>query len=260
MKGIILSQLFKIKRDKISIFTFFAILAVEALMLLMVFGTEPTTTPLMSGGEFAAMALSMFALLAQFFTYVFTAQTCGVDFTDKTCNYEIMAGHTRSQVFFGRAIPCIIISTLATLTLIGAPVAIYSAMQGWGNSLSFTDMLVRFLMLAFPIIRICCEYILLTYILKNPYIVMGISYVMAILLGSNIPPTQATSPVLGMTNMNLLTTVDSWAFYGLEGNINHTYETALNSGDIITTITVSLIVSAASLFLGYIFFKKDDIH
>lgn len=261
MKGIILSQLYKIRRDKLCIFAFVAILVFSGLLMSMVFsGVGGDVSSAFDGGEFSTLALTMFSLIAQFFTYVFVAQTSGIDFKDKTCNYEIMAGHTRFEVFFGRAIPCVILATLGTLTLISAPIIAYSLLFGWGDTVSLSDMTVRILMLAFPIMRICCEYIFLTYLIKNPYIVMGISYVVSIMLVGNIPQAQVKSPILGMTSINMLTTIDSWVCYGLSNEIYHTYETALMSEDIITIIVVSLIFAAGSLLLGYIFFKKDDIH
>lgn len=258
MKGIIKSQLFKLKRDKICIFTFFAILAVSVSMLSMMFDLGPDE--LKTGGEEVVWSMQMFMLLSQFFIYICTAQMCGADFVDKTCNYEIMSGHTRKQVFFGRVIPTVIMSTLGALIIIAVPLVFEVVYLGWGDKVNFGDMLLRFLLMAFPIARIVCEYIFLTFIIKNPYIVMGISYVLCIALGMNIPVGQLYSPILGMTNLNGLCFIDYWVSYGMGEDMYTIYETALPAGDIIGTIVVSLVFMAGSLFLSYMFFKNDDMH
>ena len=258
MKNIMKSQLFKLKRDKICIFTFFAILTLSIAMIFMMLDMSADKT--FTGGEEAAITMNMFMLLSQFFMYIFTAQMCGADFTDKTMNYEIMSGHTRAQVFFGRVIPCILIGTLGSLILIAAPVAVEVAMLGWGDKIKFSDILIRFMFMIFPIERIISEYVFLSYIIKNPYIVMGISYVLCIVLGINIPEGQLYSPILGMSNLNMLSYVDSWVSYGLGDDMYYIYETALTSGQIISTVVISLVFISGSLFLGYSFFKNDDMH
>ena len=261
MKNIMNAQLYKLRKDKISIFTFFAVLVLSIALIFVFFNTIISTGGAYTGGEEVVISLTMFTLFAQFFLYVFTANFCGADFTDKTCNYEIMAGHTRAQVFFGRAIPCVIIGTLCTMILMAAPLVAEVALLGWGDKVKFSDILLRFLLLAFPIARISCEYIFLTYLIKNPYIVMGISYLLCILLGYNIPEGQANSPILGMSNINMLGNIDFWTSYGLnEENMYMVYDTALSTGDIVSTIVTSLIFMAGSLFLGYSFFKNDDMH
>lgn len=254
------AQLIQLRKDKICRFIFIGVLAVTLIIVLMM-ADMASGDIRFTGGEQAIMLLTMTQLLAQFFMYLFTAQACGTDFMDKTCNYEIMSGHTRRDVFFGRVIPTLIIGTLGTMFLIAAPVvAEVIILGGWGDKVSLTDMLLRFLLMAFPVARVICEFIFLTFIIKNPYIVMGISYMLCIILGMNIPVTRDHCFVLGMSNMNAITVIDRWNSFGLGGDLYYVYETGLSADFVLPTIIVSVIIGAAALLLGYTFFKNDDMH
>ena len=254
------AQLIQLRKDKICRFIFIGVLAVTLIIVLMM-ADMASGDIRFTGGEQAIMLLTMTQLLAQLFMYLFTAQACGADFMDKTCNYEIMSGHTRRDVFFGRVIPTLIIGTLGTLFLIAAPVvAEVIILGGWGDKVSLTDMLLRFLLMAFPVARVICEFIFLTFIIKNPYIVMGISYMLCIILGMNIPVTRDHCFVLGMSNMNAITVIDRWNSFGLGGDLYYVYETGLSADFVLPTVIVSVVIGAAALLLGYTFFKNDDMH
>lgn len=254
------AQLIQLSKDKICRFIFVGVLVVTFLIVVMMADMASGDIKV-TGGEQAVMLLTMTQLLAQFFMYLFTAQACGADFMDKTCNYEIMSGHTRRDVFFGRAIPALVIGTLGTMLLIAAPVvAEVIILGGWGDKVSLTDMLLRFLLMAFPIARVICEFIFLTFIIKNPYIVMGISYMLCVILGMNIPVTRDHCFVLGMSNMNAITVIDQWHSFGLGGDLYYIYETGLTADFVLPTIIVSVVIGAAALLLGYTFFRNDDMH
>lgn len=260
MKNIMKAQLLQLKKDRICRFIFIGILVVMFMLVYMITNMASGDIEI-TGGEHAVMLATMMQLLAQFFMYLFTAQACGVDFTDKTMNYEIMAGHTRRQVYFGRVIPTLIIGTLVTLLLIAVPIAAdVIIMGGWGDKVNFADMLLRYLLMAFPVARTICEFIFLTFIIKNPYIVMGISYVACIVLGMNVPTTTDHCFVLGMTNINAITVINEWQSFGLGGDLHYIYETGLSADFVVPTILVSVIIGGIALLLGYTFFKNDDMH
>lgn len=260
MKNIMKAQLIQLSKDKICRLIFICILAVMLMLVFMIADMASGDIEI-TGGEHAVMLATVLPLLAQFFTYLFTAQACGVDFTDKTMNYEIMAGHTRREVYFGRVIPTLIIGTLVTMLIIAVSIAAdVIIIGGWGDKVNFTDMLMRYLLMAFPIARVICEFIFLTFIIKNPYIVMGISYVLCIVLGMSVPITTDRCFVLGMTNINAITVINEWQSFGLGGDLHYIYETALSADFVIPTILVSIIIGSIALLLGYTFFKNDDMH
>ncbi len=265
MKNIIKAQLLRLRKDKLCLLAFLCILAVSMIVVWtavdMLLNTFSHLDLHYSGGEEVISLFNVFQFLAQTFLYVFTAQACGADFLDKTCNYEIMSGHTRREVYFGRVIPTLVIGVLGVMTLIAVPAAVEVFMLGgWGDKVSLSDMLLRFLLLMFPMARIVCEYIMLTFLIKKSYIVMGISYVACVTLGINTLVNEKTMFAFGMTNATAITTIDTWCSFGLGGDEYYIYETALTADIVVPTILVSVIVSGIALFLGYVFFKNDDMH
>lgn len=260
MKNIIRSQLVQLRKDRVCRLIFFGVLAATLLVVLAL--TDVALGDIkITGGELTVILLSMSQLLGQSFMYLFTAQACGADFMDKTCNYEILSGHTRREVFFGRAIPTLIIGTLGTMFLIAAPlVAEVLIHGGWGDKVSLTDMLLRSLLLVFPVARCICEFIFLTYLIKNPYIVMGASFILWMFLNINIPATREHCFILGISNIKAITNIDRWQSFGLGGNMHHIYITALEADFVLPTIIVSVIMGGIALLLGYTFFKHDDMH
>lgn len=88
---------------------------------------------------------------------------------------------------------------------------------------------------------------------------MGIGYVLLMLQVSPMFPIKSNY-LLGISNLSMLGTIDMWTTYGLDGELNYIFEAYLGAGDIAGTVLASLAASLLSLFLGYIFFKNDDIN
>lgn len=251
MKNIIITQLYKLRHEKLLIIAFFVILLLSSALNYLMFKLGADC----SFGEYCAQNLMVFALMPLLFLFVFTAQISGADFIDKTFNYEIMSGYTRAQVFFGRAAITIALSAVLTLALIIAPLTAGSAFFGWGESINSSHIAARLLLMTLPIIRIICECIMISYIVKNPYIVAGISYLALIIVTSYLP---SDNPFLGLSSIKLLCGINVWISYGLDGNINRIYETALSAETVALNAALSLMFIIGSLGIGYCFFKNDD--
>jgi hypothetical protein len=195
------------------------------------------------------------------FVFTFVGFVCCGDFPDKTSNYEIMTGHKRTEVYFGRVIPCLVFGVICFLIIAFAPIILNTAIHGWGTKLDVGQMILRYTLLIFPITRIFCTAIFIAFVVKNPYIMMGTGYAASMLGGiSGGFLKEAKSPFLGITNINMLCMFDSWFTYGLEGNENYIYDASLSTGQIAGTIIVSLAASIVFLYLGYVFFHTDDLN
>lgn len=257
MKNIIKAQLYQLKKERLLTIVFWGLFAV--LLMDAFFGSGEGVT--LSGSETAAKVLQFHSIISSLFVFMVTGICCCSDFLDKTANYEIMSGHTRKEVYLGRVIPCIIIGTTGWLILICSPYILCTAVAGWGTKLAFGDFLLRVVLMILPIIRIICEFIMLSFIIRNPYIIMGIGYGVFVLGGLSEAFSQTGSYFLGITNLTLLSGFDTWLTFGMNnGAENYIYESALPVNDIVCTIIFSVIFSAASLFLGYHFFKTDDVN
>lgn len=260
MKNIVKAQFFQIVRDKIIKYMVVITLLMQVLMVMLPIWLdtqEPTT-----GGEFFATDGGATFMFPFFFIILVTAQICGADFLDKTQNYELAGGHRRYEVYLGRVIAAAIVGGLGALFFTILPVGIYTALYGWGTKVAFGPVLLRWVLMLFPYLRLVCEFAFITFIVKNPYVGMGLGYVvfmltMAILSGTTI---EVNSVFLGITNLTLLNMVGEWATYGLGNDINYIFDASISAGTIWGTVAASVVFGAAALYLGYVFFKNDDVN
>ena len=158
MKNKIKSEFMRIKKDKLCRIIFFFFLVAGSVLSL-------ETQTQVYGGENVLWSISMVLLAVQFFLYIYVSYICGTDFRDKTCNYQIMAGHTRAEVYFGKAI--MFISAAAILSAVLSAVYIFTIILssgGWGDTVKISDMLIRMVLFFFCIIRIICVLIFMTFI------------------------------------------------------------------------------------------------
>lgn len=261
MKNIVKAQFFQIVRDKIIRYMVVITLVMQVLIVMLPIwleNQEPTTA-----GEFFAtdggVILTQFPL---FYIILVTAQICGADLMDKTQNYELSGGHKRYEVYLGRVIASAIVGGVGALFLTGLPVVIYTALYGWGDKVAFAPVFLRLLLMLLPYLRLVTEFAFLTFLIKNPYVVMGLGYVIFMLTMTiaNGTTIEATSAFLGITNLSLLTMVSKWATYGLGNDMNYIFDASLGAGAIVGTVAASVVFGAAALYLGYVFFKHDDMN
>ena len=218
---------------------------------------EPVT-----GGEFFVTDGGATFMFPLFYVILATAQICGTDFLDKTHNYELSGGHRRYEVYLGRVIATAVVAGVGALFFTILPVGIYTALYGWGDKVAFGPILLRLLLMLLPYLRLVCEFAFLTFLVKNPYVGMGIGYVvfmltMGILSGTTI---EINSVFLGITNLTLLSMVSEWATYGLGGDMNYIFDASVSAGTIWGTVAASVVFGVAALYLGYVFFKNDDVN
>lgn len=256
MKNIIKSQLYQLKKERLIVIVFLGITAVMLVNALTGTGSGET----LCGSEYVAQVMKMQSIIALLYVFVQAGISCCSDFLDKTANYEIMSGHTRKEVYLGRIIPCIVIGMLGWLFIMIMPYILCTALEGWGTKLSLGIVVLRLLLMLFPVLRIICEFILISFIVRNQYIVMGAGYAVFCIGGVSEAFADKGSFLLGVTNMTLLAKFDTWMTFGLSGTENYIYESALNASDIAGTVIFSLIFSAASLYMGYYFFRTDDVN
>lgn len=257
MKNLIKAQLYQLKKNRILILIFLA------LCIMQVSGSAGEMAyqnwELSAGGYLAANGLSVLSPVILIVILV-TAEVCGADFMDKTGNYELMAGYRRKDIFFSRTVLSVLLSLPAMylLLLVWAVAAI--ALGGWGTELSSGAILVRMVLLIFPIFRLICEFIFLSYVIKNQYVVMGGG--LFLFMGNavlSIPEHARMFSSIG--SIHELVSFSSWATFRLvdEKEIR-IYESAISSVDALGIAVISVLAGILFLWLGYQFYKKDDLH
>ncbi len=259
MKNIVKAQFFQIVRDKVIKYMVGVTLLMQIMMVMLPIwleNQEPVT-----GGEFFATEGSAY-LFPLFYVILATAQICGADFLDKTHNYELSGGHRRYEVYLGRVIAAALVGGVGALFFTILPVGIYTAIYGWGDKVAFGPILLRLLLMLLPYLRMVCEFAFLTFLVKNPYVVMGLGYVIFILTAALMSGTtvEVNSAFLGVSNLSLLSMVSKWATYGLGNDINYIFDATLEAGVVWGTVAASVVFGAAALYLGYVFFKNDDVN
>lgn len=258
MKNIMKAQLFQILREKILWYTLVLCFLMQAVMFLLPVWLK--TEKVTSAGEFFATNAGGMLFFPLIFMIIITGQICGGDFLDKTHHYELLSGHKRGEVYLGRVIPAMLIAGIGGALLTYVPVVLYGLLYGWGNKIAWGAVVFRMGMLLFPILRMVCEYAFLTFLVKNPYIMMGLGYgalMAALYLGELMKSYNA---FLGIINMIWLLEVEKWITFGLGGDLNYIYEAALNGREIFQTILASLVFGGAALYLGYVYFKNNDLN
>lgn len=259
MKNIIKAQLYQIRKSS---FIFIVFLAVLVMQLANMMGEWSYRGDAMYGSTYVAANGFYTTLVALIFAIVFTGYVCGSDFNDKTANYELMSGHLRKQVYFGRAIISLAGGGIGVALIIAAPVVIATIACGWGNDIRMIDAIFRFLLVLLPVLRIICEFIFLTYVVKNAYVIMACGF-FTYILGSALPEYlgRSESVLLGVTNLSKLCSFESWMTYTVgEMNIYTVYEAGVSVNDVVTTLLASVIFGGLFLVIGYLNFKKDDMN
>ena len=195
---------------------------------------------------------------------ILAPRICGWDATDKTMNYEIMAGHSRKEVYFGRVIVCLIWSMVSGIVIMVLPVLVMTMINGWGENVNVYDVVIRYLLILFPMFRLICELILLTFLLRNCYVSMLVGWVFfdAALIGSmvymELTEKQLTVQ-LAVSNLITLFGFDNYKLEYVGGEDIPVFSAGLSSSMILGTVFVSLLVGGICLAIGYVVFQKRDM-
>lgn len=271
MLDIMKGQLRQLMRTRIIHLTF-AVFAVAFLAVIFLEGTANTDNPVRASdflcgsyGQMAGFFLILLCIVAGFAN--------GADFSDKTLYHELLAGRRRSAVFFGRLIPGAVISVFGTMILLALPIAFLALCNGWGNAIPVSAAVQRLLLMFFPLLRLYCAQVLITFAVKNQIAGFAVSMLpvfalfslgstnAAAMSGMKILRTLSSSPyLLSPINCGYLAKFDSWATYGIDLIQHYTYYPALSVSAIALTVTVSLVMCAVYLLVAYHYFHTDDLN
>ena len=261
MQNIIKALNYQTVRDNV---TYYSILA--GIIFLFLGASEINGFFSITGSEYF---ISMFSYMLGFLAVFVGLATriCGWDYTDKTMNYEILIGHNRKEVYWSRIWVAFIWCMPVVLVLFVVPPVVLTLLNGWGNYMDMSGTIFRCVIAIFPMIRVFCECVLLTFITKSCYlglitsflfteigysILMGFEEIGGIKLGNFIV-------LHGFTNLQDILTFSDYSYKWIDGEDVPFFETALDPTYAVLTVVVSLAVSAACLFLGYLYFKKSDM-
>lgn len=256
MRNILKGQLYMLPKYGVSHFVFIGIAVVQVMATFFTIRTTPEL--IQNAGIFASIPDTTYVMISVVYIFMLTAQICLADFYDKTSYYELMGGHTRLEVYFGRAIPCLVLGTLGSFVLMIIPDITATVLLGWGSDVPVGQIIIRRLMLIFPLFRLCCEFVFISFLMKNMIGVVVTGFV--VYMFGWFLSMESSSPWLGMTSVSMLYQTDIWVTYGFDGKYHFSYVTTLQPETVVSVILFSLAASAICLYMGYFFFKKDDMN
>ncbi|MGN1119818.1 MAG: hypothetical protein ACI4Q4_05630 [Oscillospiraceae bacterium] len=261
MNDIIKSVNYQIRRDNFTVYA--AILGI--LCALSGFLDAADDVLEMSGGAYVAsdlfrQAASMMPLVVLFMC----TRICGWDFNDKTINYDVLYGHKKHEVFFGRVIPAVAWSISFSFVLLILPVVVLTVKNGWGQQAEFLPLLARLALMLLPLLRVACEMILLTFLLRNCYLALIAGYFTLFIpfvissFAEELSSSVTLSWHFSISNIVQLFTLNARMGF-IDGKDVVVYDTAISAGLLVGTIAASIVMSAASLLVGLALFRKKDM-
>lgn len=260
MWNIMKAQNYQIKRDNLVICGFLVCL------LLPVFGMYLDDAGLdgMDGGLFTVSMFGFFPFLLPLLSIIIVTRICGWDMNDKTINYELLSGHSRAQVYFGRAFLSLLWTMLGGILVTLLPILFVTVFKGWGNSLDFGDAAVRYAVMLFPGFRWACELILLTFLVRNSHAAAVLSFVLfeGGAIFSTVLEEMTDTKVdvqLVISNLIKLADVSNFREKLIGGNVVSVYEAVLDSKLMSDSVAISLAVGIICLLCGYEVFRRRDM-
>ncbi|MCR5251672.1 MAG: ABC transporter permease subunit [Lachnospiraceae bacterium] len=196
---------------------------------------------------------------------ILAAVICTADFRDKVIYQELMAGHSRAEIFFSRAIPATLLTAAVATLLSFMPVLSNCLIFGWGDVLEPAGALLRIALFFFPFLRMAAFFVLVAFLCKKSAVVIVSGYII-MTLGLFLENVSPDHPgfLLGFYNLQDLCDFSTWSIYNLDqegGILTFTaYDSSISAGMIAGTVLVSLLVSAVYLMAGYGFFRRDDMN
>ena len=254
------AQRYQIKGDNVIIYGILAALLIPVLPIFF----DGTDMGDMTGGLFAVSAFGTLPIALLIISLVLISRICGWDMNDKTINYEVLSGHSRGQIYFGRVLMSIVYTLVAGIIVMVLPIAVITMIKGWGENVAVYDMLIRALVMLCPYIRWMCELVLVVFLVKNSDIALVMGWVMyAVVLIVQMIVYEAADITLifpfASINMMSLSEITNTKLELVNGELIPVFDAALNASEITNSIVVSIVVAVVCVMAGYVVFKKRDM-
>ena len=233
----------------------FVILAVSGLPVMMN-GGELTMEE-----EYAGL-LPMLSFMTMFLMgFVALYMFCD-DYADKTLNYEILIGKSRLRVYISRIIVTLSVVIIAYLCVV-CSVVLSISIWGFGSADGEKWLYIRLLMFGFEYIRAAAFAIFISQIVKDMVnAIGGVALMYApMFLALLLKVTRISYLPVSTAVMNLAR-IETQSKYNIAvGGIKQylRYDWSLTGDTIAEIVITSILFTALYLFLGWIYFKKDDL-
>lgn len=265
MWNVIQAQMYQLKRDKMVWGIFLVALVLDGIFVFrsMLDGTEG-----LSGSLIIAENGSMYCIGGMLVILVLVANVVGKDFTDKTLNYEILSGHSRQEVFFGRFIVAAVAGMISSFLVMVLFPVVLSLIFGWGTTVNLQEVMIRYVLIFITLFRIVCELTFITILTKNPYLtylagfVLGYIQIFIDMIKMEFPDWFANKNSVLLSIWHCLDLLDfrdsTTPLLDESGQI--LYQSALELPGILQSIGTSLIFGGIIMIISYVFFWHNDLN
>lgn len=198
--------------------------------------------------------------------FIFITAIFWDDTNDKTINYEILYGYKRSTCYFGRFITGFFFSVLVFVIFFGGTIAAFTIINGWGSAIAFKQVLPHFLLCLFPMFRLACILIFVTFITRSSIAsaVTGWFLMFAEMITEafykEINGMALPSWYMILTSMSAVTDFSNTAMGYENGEDIMIIKAALEPSLVSETIISSLVIGAVFLLGGYLIYRRSDVH
>ena len=234
------------------------------LVAVCFFMQKPLTK--MDGAEYYASTLGELFVLWIFAVMILSSIPAASDAGDKTLNYELLAGHKRSRVFFARVITGLFWGAIVCGFFYFLPLIYFGFLGGWYQGIDPKDIAFRALLTFLPLLRTSAFFIMLSGILRSAGKGIGFGFLILEFVTIIIETVKevlglnehALNWTVGMYNVMELNTLSNCRDYVINGEKITVYETAVSRGLVISTVVASLFFGILYLVIAYVDFAKRD--
>ena len=261
MFNIIRSQNYTLRKDMVVWIVFITLIVTPFLIpqYMPELGAEGLTV----SAYFATQAMDFYFFVIYFCALILSCKAVASDASDKTINYEFLAGHNRNRIFCGRMLTAFLWGVVIMWLFSLYPVLVYELIYGWGRETDRWGILFRMIMTLFPLIRICAFNVLLASLLRSAGKGIAVSYAMLMagsLVASVLQELYNKDIILelGLTNMLWLISPGNHRNVVIDGKSITVFDTALSTEMTVKTIIISLILAMVYILLARAEFKRRD--
>lgn len=259
MWNIMKAQNYQIKRDNLVIIGFIVCLVLPVLGIYLAdIGADN-----MNGSLFTVAMFGIFPIVFLILSLILVTRICGWDMNDKTINYELLAGHSRVEVYFGRVMSALVWTMVGCILVSLIPILLFTALEGWGHSLDMGEAVIRYGVMLLTLFRWSCELILLTFLLRNSHAALVLGFVLfdfgTIFSVIMEEMEKKIDWQLASANMMNLSDVSNYRNV-IIGDMQVTvYEATLGTSELINSVIASIVVGIVCVAVGYGVFRRHDM-
>lgn len=194
---------------------------------------------------------------------IIVTRICGADCQDKTLNYEVLSGHSRSQIYVTRLLASVIWTVAILVISIGLPLMMSMLIGGWGMCLPVKEAFLRMGLVLIVLFRMICCLAFLTFLLQNGYIAMAVGYVLYALgtivyLLADYFDFSLSTQTCGI-NWTYILEFENYSISNINGKDVAIVKDTVSASYATETLFVSIGVAVVVAVIGYAIFRKRDL-